>query len=97
MYLALIGTPDIGMHKWTCWSYSTFAIVAQNDEEALEIIKQICGKKDPEIQQALIDQDGYKGTEYFDIILYQIPKGRDAVYIPEPSRGFPKPNIRMRI
>ncbi len=97
MYLALIETPYIGMHKWISWTSSTFAIAAQSNEEALEIIRQLCGEKDSEIQKELISQNGYGETEYFNIILHRVPEDRSAVYIPEPSCGFPKPNVRMRI
>lgn len=95
MYLALISRPYIGMHKWTSWAHSIYVIDVQDDKSARTIVRQLCGEKDPEVERALLEQDDRKEGEYFDVLLYQVPF--IAVCVPEPSSGFPKPHISLRM
>jgi len=91
LFIALVQVPSIGMHKWTSFSVNTYAVNAKNEKEALKIISGILGPKDPTVQEALKEQDGYKDGEYFSVWLHQVPSGQKIVYIHEPSSGFNKP------
>lgn len=97
MFLAQVQVPSIGMHKWTNFSLTTFAIDAITEEGALEAIRSALPPKDPEVQQALYDQDEYKEGEYFVVNLHHVPPEQKAIFIHEPSRGFHKPFKTFRL
>lgn len=97
MFIAQIQTPSIGMHKWTNFHTTTYAIDAATEEEALKAIRSVLGKKDAEVQKALYDQNDYKEGEYFEVSLHEVPVDKKIIHIHEPSSGFHKPSKTLRL
>ena len=97
MFIALVQYPSIGMHKWTSFSSITIIVDVDTKEDAIDEIRQILPEKDPETQETLCKQDGYKNNEYFEIRLHKVPQGQKIVRIYEPNTGFNSPYETLRL
>jgi len=97
MFIAQIQVPSIGMHKWTNFHTTTYAIDAATETEALEAVHSVLGQKDAEVQKALYDQNDYKEGEYFEVSIHEVPPDRKIIFVHEPSTGFHKPSKTLRL
>lgn len=92
MFLAIISRPYIGQHKQIHSDIAMYAISVSVEKRARQVVRGICGNKDPEVVRALLE-DNRKEDEYFKITPHHVPPRYRAVCIPESHTGLPDPNV----